>query len=73
VSRWAAGITRVSGLHVMRETWCSELLDRGFAIPTVQEMGGWATPDVLLRHYASSSADQRRAAAVAIGELLAAS
>jgi integrase len=67
----AAGVARVSGLHALRKTWASELLDRGFGVHDVQELGGWATPDVLLPHYASSSADRRRAAAAAIGELLA--
>ena len=68
----AAGVTRegVVGLHALRRSWASELLDRGFAIPTIQELGGWATPDVLLRYYASSNADQRRRAAAALDNLL---
>jgi integrase len=49
------------GLHMLRRTWASRLLENGTDINTVRELGGWSNLDVLL-HYLRSSEDSKRKA-----------
>lgn len=60
--RDAAGLDKHLSLHCLRHTLTSELITSGVDIPTVQRIGGWATPDVLMKVYAHSNDDAARKA-----------
>jgi integrase len=49
------------GLHMLRRTWASRMLENGVDINTVRELGGWSNLDVLL-HYLRSSEESKRKA-----------
>jgi integrase len=58
--RDAAGLDKKLSLHCLRHTLASALIVSGVDIPTVQRIGGWATPDILLQVYAHSNDDAAR-------------
>lgn len=60
--RTAAGLDKHLTLHCFRHTLASKLITSGIDIPTVQRIGGWATPDMLLSVYAHSNDDAARQA-----------
>ena len=62
--RSAAKRAGLGGLkfHTLRKTGATILLDAGIPLQVVQRMGGWKKPDVLLRHYAAVTAEQRQRA-----------
>lgn len=41
--------------HNLRKTGATILIDAGIPISVVQSIGGWKTPDVLLKHYAATT------------------
>jgi integrase len=49
------------GLHMLRRTWASRMLESGVDINTVRELGGWSNLDILLRYLRSSDEAKRRA------------
>jgi integrase len=49
------------GLHMLRRTWASRMLERGVDINTVRELGGWSNLDILLNYLRSSDEAKRRA------------
>lgn len=55
------GIEGVS-LHCTRHTFATNMIQAGVAISTVQKVGGWKKPDVLLEHYSHVSEDAMREA-----------
>lgn len=50
-----------SGLHMLRRSWASRLIERGADINTVRELGGWSNLEVLL-HYLRASDESKRLA-----------
>ena len=42
-------------IHSTRHTMATHLINSGVSIPTIQKLGGWSTPDVLLSVYAHTS------------------
>lgn len=49
------------GLHELRRTWATRLLDAGARTEDVARLGRWSSAQVLLRHYAGSPEDRLRA------------
>lgn len=49
-------------LHCTRHSWATNMLQCGISISDVQALGGWTSPDILLRIYAHSVKDSHRAA-----------
>ena len=58
------------GLHCLRRTWATQALEHGASLDVVQDAGGWASEQVLLRHYARPGATARRKLASRIGAAL---
>lgn len=54
---------RLRGPQELRRTFLARLRDAGVPIEDAQRLGRWASPNVLLVHYATSSTDRLRAAA----------
>ena len=55
------GIEGVS-LHCTRHTFATNMIQAGIPISTIQRIGGWKKPDVLLEHYSHvSEMDERNA------------
>lgn len=63
-----AGLPQLK-FHTLRKTGATILLDAGVPLQVVQRMGGWKKPDVLLRHYAAVSAEQRQRAVSVLDRL----
>ena len=67
--RDAAGVVgrspegRPRGMHELRRTWTEHKRRAGVPLEDVVRLGGWATPTVMLRHYAASPDDRLRDAA----------
>lgn len=53
--RAKSGIDNSLTIHCIRHTFASKLLNCGVDIPTVQMLGGWSSPNVLLQIYAHSN------------------
>lgn len=51
-------------LHCTRHSWATNMLQCGAAISDVQALGGWTTPEMLLRIYAHTIKDSQRKAIV---------
>ena len=72
-SRWALWIAVVlclmapSQVAAQEETEAEEPQEESAALDVVQESGGWASEQVLLRHYARPGASARRALAARVG------
>ena len=49
-------------LHCTRHSWATNMLQCGAAISDIQALGGWTTPDMLLRIYAHTVKDSHRKA-----------
>lgn len=56
--------------HSLRKTSATLLLEAGVSLKTVQSLGGWKRPEVLLRHYASASEESKRLAVSRLDELV---
>lgn len=56
------------GLHMLRRTWASRLLEKGVDIETVRELGGWSDLKVVQRYLASTNDLKRAAVATLEGE-----
>lgn len=50
-------------VHELRRTWATRLRDAGVPLEDVMRLGGWSTPDVLLRLYAGRPSARLAAAA----------
>jgi integrase len=67
--RDAAGVSarsvsgRARGMHELRRTWTEHKRRAGVPLEDVVRLGGWATPTIMLRHYAASPDDRLRDAA----------
>jgi integrase len=63
--RSAARRAGLAGLkfHVLRKTGATILLDEGIPLATVQRIGGWKSPQVLLRSYAAATLRSKAKAA----------
>ncbi len=49
-------------LHCTRHSWATNMLQCGISISDVQALGGWASPDILLRVYAHTVKESHRSA-----------
>ncbi len=49
-------------LHCTRHSWATNMMQCGAAINDIQALGGWATPDMLLRIYAHTVKESQRKA-----------
>jgi len=49
-------------LHCTRHSWATNMLQCGAAISDIQALGGWTTPDMLLRIYAHTVKESQRKA-----------
>lgn len=49
-------------LHCTRHTWATNMLQCGVPISDVQDLGGWTTPDMLLRIYAHTVKESHKKA-----------
>lgn len=49
-------------LHCTRHTWATDMIQCGAPISDIQALGGWTTPDMLLRIYSHSIHDSHRKA-----------
>lgn len=56
--------------HELRHTWATLAIASGADVKTVMELGGYASPDILLDVYAHTIEENKRKAARAIGETL---
>lgn len=56
-----AGVPRLHK-HALRHTWATLALGAGMDLRAVQELGGWASPDVPMRIYAHVSSEHAMAA-----------
>lgn len=56
------------GLHELRRTFVDRLRRAGVHLEDVQGLGRWASPHVLLQHYAAAGDDRLRDAAAAAGD-----
>jgi integrase len=67
-----AGLAKLHGvgLHCLRRTWATQALEQGASLDVVQDAGGWASEQVLLRHYARPLATARRRLAAGVGAAL---
>ena len=59
-----------AGLHALRRSWATAALNAGASFPAVQAAGGWASPQVLLAHYARSTEDAQHELAMGVGTRL---
>lgn len=57
--------------HCTRHTWATNMLQSGAAISDVQAIGGWATPDILLKIYAHTVKDSHRKAMINMFKMMA--
>ena len=62
VIRKMANLDRCLTIHCIRHYVASKLLNAGIDVATVQSLGGWASPNVLLSVYAHSNIDTTRKA-----------
>ncbi len=62
VIRKMAKLDRCLTIHCIRHYVASKLLNAGVDVATVQSLGGWASPNVLLSVYAHSNIDTTRKA-----------
>ena len=60
--RDAAGLDENLCIHCIRHTVASQLVVANVDLATVQEIGGWSTPDMLLSVYAHSNEEAKRKA-----------
>ena len=51
-------------LHCTRHTWATNMIQCGVPISDVQALGGWTTPEMLLKIYAHTVRDSQRKAVV---------
>ncbi len=58
--------------HCTRHTWATNMLQSGAAISDVQALGGWTSPDMLLKIYSHSVKDSHRKAIEHMFEIIAA-
>ena len=64
-----AGISGVT-FHCLRKTGTDFLLRSGISLETTQKLGGWKTPEVMLKHYRNPSPQEMDEAVTCIDSLV---